>query len=423
MEYNDNRVILVKIRWNRVLLVLGFIVVLLVGIIFLLPKKEVTIELSSFVGKTKEEVETYLKEQKLELEVEEIYSFDIPEGEVISQEPQEKTSLKENDKVKVVISKGPIPESVYKENNVNELGRIPIMMYHGIVDKPSAETSYTGGNVDKDGYNRTAEAFRGDLEFYYENGYRMIRLDDYIHGNIDVPLGKSPIVLTFDDGREDNFKVTGRDENGNLQIDPNCAVGVLEEYKAKYPDFNVTATFFVNSGLFQQEEYNKEILNWLVDHGYDVGNHTTTHPDFTKISEAKTLEVVGKVYQQLDELLPNRYVKIVALPFGSPYKKTHANFPLIMEGTYEGYSYKTEAALRVGWEADYSPYSSSFDPTFLKRIRAYDNNGQEFDISMAFKQIESSKYVSDGDKETIVYPKESESKLKETYSKRTVAYE
>ena len=56
-------------------------------------------------------------------------------------------------------------------------------MYHGIVDVK--DTKYVGGNVDKDGYNRTADAFREDLEFYYNKGYRMIRLSDYVDGVID----------------------------------------------------------------------------------------------------------------------------------------------------------------------------------------------------------------------------------------------
>ncbi len=412
----------VRVRWGRVLTLLGGIVLLILLVVFLFQPKDHSVILEDVVGKTKEEVESYAKKVGLTLNVLEEYSFTVEEGKVIEQEPLMDTKVDKDAALTIKISKGEIPSEVYKEQKVNELGRIPIMMYHGIIDKKSSETSYTGGNVDKDGYNRTAEAFREDLEFYYQNGYRMIRLYDYIKGDIDVELGKSPIVLTFDDGKEDNFKVLGTDENGELEIDPNCAVGVLEEYKAKYPDFHVTATFFVNSGIFQQTEYNEQILKWLVNHGYDVGNHTTTHPDFTKITKDKAQEVVAKVYQQLDALIPGQYVPIVALPFGSPYKKSHENFSVIMEGTYEGYSYKTEAALRVGWEADYSPYSSSFDPTFLKRIRAYDNNGKEFDIEMAFNLIKDSKYISDGNKDTIVIPTEKESVLKETYGKTKITY-
>ena len=185
----------------------------------------------------------------------------------------------------------------YIDNNVDELGEVPIMMYHGIHNKKNSDTDYTGGNVDRDGYQRTAEAFRNDLDFYYKSGYRMIRLTDFVDGNIDVELGKSPIILTFDDGLENNIKVTGLDKKGEIIIDPNSAVGILEEYKKKYPDFNVTATFFVNGGLFGQEEYNEKILKWMVKHGYDIGNHTYSHVDFTKVDaerSKKKLEVYMK---------------------------------------------------------------------------------------------------------------------------------
>ena len=66
-------------------------------------------------------------------------------------------------------------------------------------------------------------------------------------------------VITFDDGLSNNIKVLGRDDSGKLIIDPNSAVGILEEFKNKYPDYNITATFFINSNLFNQSEYNEEI--------------------------------------------------------------------------------------------------------------------------------------------------------------------
>lgn len=304
--------------------------------------------------------------------------------------------------VVVKISKGVDP-NLYIENHVNELGRVPIMMYHGI---HNVDAKYVGGNVDKDGYQRTASAFRNDLESYYSKGYRMVRLIDYVNGIIDVPIGKSPIVLTFDDGLENNIKVIGLDDNGDIIIDPNSAVGILEEFKNKYSDFNVTATFFVNGGLFNQEEYNEKILNWLIDHGYDVGNHSYSHADFSKIDNNKSIYEIGSIYKMLDSILGDKYVNIVALPFGSPYKKSHSNFSSIMSGSYDGFDYNTISALRVGWEADYSPFSNDFDKSFLKRIRAYDNNGVDFDIEMNFKLLESNRYISDGDKNLIVFPKD-----------------
>ena len=279
------------------------------------------------------------------------------------------------------------------------------MMYHGIIDKKSEETSYTGGNVDKDGYQRTYEAFINDLEFYYKSDYRMIRLVDYVNGKIDCELGKSPIVLTFDDGLSNAIKVTGLDENGNIIIDPHSAVGILESFKKKYPDYKVTATFFLNNGLFQQKEYNDKIIDWLINNGYDIGNHTYSHADLTKTSEEETIKEIGRMYNLL-KTKTSKFVNIVALPYGTPYNNTHANFKHIISGTYEGEEYSTISTLRVGWESDYSPFSTSFTPNFIKRIRAYDNNGSDFDIEYNFKFLETRRYISDGNPDTVVIKKE-----------------
>lgn len=357
--------------------------------------------LSNFVGMNIKNLESYADRANFEIETSYEYSYEYDEDVVISQDKSDGTIINAGDVVKVIVSLGSVPVSVYQEYKVNELGNVPIMMYHGIVDIKGDDTKYIGGNVDKDGYNRTVEAFRNDLEFYYRSGYRMIRLDDYVDGIVDVELGKSPIILTFDDGNVNNFRVLG-EENGELIIDPNCAVGILEEFKNKYPDYGVTATFFVNAGLFEQSEYNEKILNWLVSHGYDVGNHTMTHVDFTKVGIDASMREVGGVYNILDRIIPNKYVNIVALPFGSPYKKSHGNYSAILNGIYDEREYNTKAALRVGWEAELSSFDVNFDRTFLKRIRAYDNNGKDFDIEMNFNMLESKRYISDGDVNTVV---------------------
>ena len=336
----------------------------------------------------------------------------------VEEQPKEenKKEIEQKEEVKKLTAED------YQNNNVDELGEVPIMMYHGIHNKSNSDTKYTGGNVDKDGYQRTAEAFRNDLDFYYNEGYRMIRLTDYVDGNIDVELGKSPIILTFDDGLSNNIKVTGLDEKGNIIIDENSAVGILESFKEKYPDFNVTATFFVNGGLFEQPEYNEKILNWLVDNGYDIGNHTYSHVNFAKVNSSKTEEEVGKIYKILDEIIPEKYVNIVALPFGSPYNLEHDNMQYIFNANYKGKGYETKSTLRVGWKAESSPFSSDFNPKFLKRIRAYDNNGVEFDIEMNFKLLENNKYISDGDVDTIVVPISKESKINNNNSKEIITY-
>ena len=391
------------------------IVISLVILILLLIKKDKKIEdkntyMLDLKNYTLEEVKEYCNENGLILNIEEDYSDDISKDRVIEQSILPKTIIKRDDILNIKISKG----IDYNKYSIDELGHVPIMMYHQIKDMKNEETNYTGGNVDYDGYTRTSEAFRNDLEFYYQNGYRMIRLIDYVNGKIDVKLGYSPIILTFDDGLNE-VKILGLDENDNLIIDPNCALGILEEFKKKYPDFNVTATFFLNSTLFYSTTYNEKIMKFMIDNGYDIGNHTLNHPNFNKISTEESKKEVGKMYEILESIIPGKYVNIDALPFGNP-SKDNENFKYILNGTYNNNTYNTISTLRVAWEADFSPFSKSFDKTYLKRIRAYDNNGKDFDIEYSFKKLEKTRYISDGNINTIVIKKEDEKFLNPSLS-------
>ena len=396
-----------------------FLVILL--IVLLVGCGNKTNKMKDLTGLNKSEIDLYAKEYELKITYKDVYSNDI-KGSAVSQNIKPGEKIYKNDEVTVEISLGRLKDETYQNYKVNELGRVPVMMYHGIHNKLNNETAYTGGNVDKDGYQRTAEAFANDLEFYYNNNYRFIRLNDYINGKIDVELGYSPIILTFDDGLENNIKVTGLDSNGDIIIDSKSAVGVLEAFKKKHPDANVTATFFVNGGLFQQEEYNEQILNWLVDHGYDIGNHTWNHVNFKSASIYEAQEEVGSIYELLEQIIPGKYVNIVALPYGSPGVKSHYTYPYILNGTYNGKEYHTDAALRVGWESDYSPYSVNFDKEFIKRIRAYDNEGVDFDIEYNFDFLKERRYISDGNVNTIVIPSDLQEYLDNTYNLEVITY-
>lgn len=378
-----------------------FSIIILISIFFIFKQDTTTDEKINFIGKNINEVTEYAKKNNIQLEILEEYN-DEDEEMVFKQQII-------GNKFVVYVSLGNKEDS-FKEYKVNELGNIPIMMYHGIEN--ITNNLYTGGNIDKDGYHRTTTAFRKDLEYYYNNGYRMIKLSDYINGNIDVELGKSPIVLTFDDGLENNIKVIGLDENENIIIDSNCAVGILEEFKNRYPDYNVTATFFLNVSLFNQSDYNEKILKWLIDNNYSIGNHSYSHVDFSKIDSNKTQEEIGKMYEVLENLIPGKYDKIVALPFGSPYTINNNNFRYILNGEYNGKSYETISTLRVGWESEYSPFHKNFNKTFLKRIRAYDNNGLDFDIEANFKLLEENKYISDGNTDEVTIPSSEQEKIR-----------
>jgi len=416
-----------KVNFVKVLLAILILFIIIFAIFMIFrgndKEEEEKVLMVSVINKNILDVEDILDDFNIDINIEYEYSDTIIKDNVISQSISKDSEINDGDKLELVVSLGKIDKEKMAKDGINELGKVPIMMYHGIKNIKNSDTKYIGGNVDKDGYTRTAEAFRKDLEFYYEKGYRMVKLSDYVNGDISVEYGYSPIVLTFDDGNDNNIKVTGLDQDGNIIIDSNSAVGILEEYKKKYPDYGVTAIFFVNGGLFNQPEYNDKIIKWLVDNGYEVGNHTRGHENFTKIGIEKTQEVVGYMYDKLESIIGDKYSKIVALPFGSPYNKTHSNYKYIINGKYNGKDYETVAALRVGWEPEVSPYDKGFDKTFLKRCRAYDNNGVDFDIEMVFRMLDKTRYISDGNKDTIVTSSSNSSKMLENNDREVILYE
>lgn len=279
----------------------------------------------------------------------------------------------------------------------NELGEIMILMYHGIGEEENI-------------WQRTPENFRKDLEYMYQNKYQMISLNDYAKGEIKTKAGYTPIILTFDDGRQNNFNFI--EVNGEIILDPDCAIGVLEEFKAKYSDFNVTASFFLGTNPFGQKEYAKEKLEWLIDNGYDLGNHTYSHNELQLMGGEDIQAEIGSVNNIIKSYIPNYVVETLALPHGSNPKDEYES--VMLEGEYEGNKYKTIAVLDVGWRPAYSPFDTLTDFTSLYRVTASEINVDNCGIKNYFTQYEENKrerFISDGNPEVVTIPKKHEAYL------------
>ena len=286
----------------------------------------------------------------------------------------------------------------------NEAGRIMVLMYHGI-SKPEAEWVRTPANL------------RKDLQVLYDQGYRPISLQDYVSGNITTEAGYTPVVLTFDDGWKNNFELL-KNEQGEWVLNPDCAVAILEGFHEKQPDFPLEATFFVNNNTpFGQAEHLASKLQYLVDKGIDIGNHTNTHVDFTKTDASRIQKEIAGVVKMMVEYLPDYEVNTLALPSGSrPQDKELYSY--LEQGSYEGISYQNIAVLNVGWDPDKSPYHKDFNPLAIHRIRAseiqkYVQNVGMYDWLNRFDSGSLTRFVSDGDPDTVTVPEEDVDQLAE----------
>jgi peptidoglycan/xylan/chitin deacetylase (PgdA/CDA1 family) len=288
----------------------------------------------------------------------------------------------------------------------NELGVVPVLMYHDIIDVPVTDVAYT----------RTLDDFRAELQRLYDANYHVVPLEDFIRNQMDVPAGKHPVVLTFDDGIANQFRFLIADD-GTTEVDPTSAVGVLEAFFAEHPDFGRGGFFAVPpSTCFdwtaagaepEQTPYCAEKLAWLLENGYEVGNHTYDHADLLDLDDATFQEKVGAGTTLLQAEARGVRADILAMPFGN-YPDTEEH-PQQREWLRNGFEYDGTTvtfigALMVGANPAVSPVSTEWDPFFIARIQAYDGEFGSTEWLDLLAADPGQLYTSDGNPGTITIP-------------------
>jgi peptidoglycan/xylan/chitin deacetylase (PgdA/CDA1 family) len=273
------------------------------------------------------------------------------------------------------------------EVGADELGHIPVLMYHRIVAEAVSV------------YDRTPADFRAELERLAAENYVPITAADLAAGRIDVPAGAHPVVLTFDDGAPSQFAL-GPDGRPT----PDSAIGILLDVAAAHPGFRPVATLYVNAEPFG-EPGGTTTLPWLHAHGFEIGLHTASH---TNLSAASAEEVQSDIVDNLTmirQAVPEAAVTTIALPFGAHPESEE----LALHGASGGTTYDLAAAMLVGADPAPSPYSTGFDPENIPRIRSQAATGADAQYVSAtwldrLASGEVSRYTSDGDPAHVSFP-------------------
>ena len=276
----------------------------------------------------------------------------------------------------------------------NELGWIMVLMYHAI--------NHDGGD-----YATTPDELRGDLQWLYDHNFYVIPASDYIKDDIKAPAGKRPVVITFDDGEVSQFRYLV-DASGNKTIDPNCAVGILEKFYAEHPDFGHGGVLFSILPLApfawpaaeDQVPYEKEKVQFLIDHGYEIGNHTINHINMKQATNDDIKKELAGAVGMMRDFSPRAQMQVIAVPFGE--YPSHGDTTLFEGFDYNGKHYSSIGALMVGANPAQSPEDKDFDPYWIPRIR-----GSRDQIDKWFRFAEDNPgilYVSDGNPDTITVP-------------------
>ena len=285
----------------------------------------------------------------------------------------------------------------------NELGAIPVLQYHLFTTDPAEENQFT----------RSIADFRADLQWLYDHDFYVIPIADLVRDRISVPPGKHPVVLTFDDATPGQFRLLEQPD-GTLMVDPDSAVGVMEDFFRGYADFGRGGFFaLLHFNCFggdiepEQAPHCERKIQWLAQNGYEIGHHTWGHQDLLDVTDEEFQFQMGELWRWIEANVPaeGALPSVIAMPYGNyPDRDLHQEQRRMMrEGIpYEGETYLLEGALMVGAEPAPSPSSAAWDHIWIPRIQAFDE-----ELARWLPLMEDGTvilYTSDGDPETVTVP-------------------
>jgi peptidoglycan/xylan/chitin deacetylase (PgdA/CDA1 family) len=275
-------------------------------------------------------------------------------------------------------------------------GRIPVLEYHVVGD--SATNMFV----------ITKDLFRKNLQTLYDRGYRPITVAQLLDKDFsDVPVGMSPVVFTFDDASPEQFSYVER--NGQLEIDPETAIGMWQDFAKKNPDWKGKATFCLlpaaeaGHAFFgdkekwrgQKKEWRFPKVKWLADNGFELCNHTLWHAQLSKYPDAFVQEQIARGNLAIDSVVPGYKVRTFALPQGLWPK----NRALAWKGSWtdpksgKTTTYGYDTVLEVSGGPNRSPFDSQFDKTKINRVIVF---GKELEKTLDRLDAAKTRFVWDG---------------------------
>jgi hypothetical protein len=277
----------------------------------------------------------------------------------------------------------PITAEVARAIKANEMGLVPMLMYHKI-----------GPDI------VAPQRLREDIGKLKQAGFYPTTIREMVDGTMEIPAGKSPVILTFDDSSPTHYKIL---EDGTL--DPDCAVAIILD-AVERGDWAPKACFFpllqVNGSniVFGQPEFAELKLRNLVEWGFEVGSHTVTHRDLSEATPEQIRKELAQSEAKLEEMIGGGYKLFTLNP---PFGEYPDDVSLLTSGEYEGASYSYLAVLMAWGGRGFSPFSSDFDPLRIRRITAYPKDTVA-NLTLYFSKHPEMRYISDGDPAVVSAP-------------------
>jgi peptidoglycan/xylan/chitin deacetylase (PgdA/CDA1 family) len=159
--------------------------------------------------------------------------------------------------------------------------KIPILMYHGVLDIPWGISSL---------FVKVSE-LDSEIKYLHDNNYTCLTISQ-------IPEASNyskPIFITFDDAYSDVY----------LNAFP-----ILKKY-------NCTASVYVILSGFDDETYvNKDMVKEMSLYGIEIGSHTLSHNNLGALSKSDREYNLMESQKELQDLIGKK-VRTIAYPYGS----------------------------------------------------------------------------------------------------------
>ena len=189
--------------------------------------------------------------------------------------------------------------------------QIPILLYHRVVNSSC--------KIGKHKIYVSEKKFREQMRYLKDNGYETITFEKLAAGINDSKAGNKvnsltsqsykKIILTFDDGYEDNYTIL---------------FPILKEFGFTAVIFLITKLSFNEWAIKEGEPHlnmlTHEMIREMSDYGIEFGGHTRTHPDLKKISEEKLYDEIVGCKKDIEEITGKQCISF-AYPYGAYNEK------------------------------------------------------------------------------------------------------
>lgn len=215
------------------------------------------------------------------------------------------------------------PIAMEKMDPVKPYGKsIPVLMYHSI--------TYGKGNSNC----VPIETFEEQMKYLKDNGYHTITLTDlYKYFMREEPILEKSIVITFDDGHENNYT---------------AMFPVIKKYNLKATVFVITSHIDKNHKFMTS----KQLLE-MDKYGIDIESHTVNHDKLKSLSKDKQLKTLIQSKKYLGKIL-NKEINFFAYPGGaynksaiSAVKEAGYTMAFTIDGRWSSWSSKNDGMLSL----------------------------------------------------------------------------